>query len=151
MIHNLKELESMVNSCIIKAMTETREVLFDVISSKVTDYYQEIDPMSYERTGRLMESLTASNILLVDGKYYFTVGWDDDYLTFQYPGNPSWSGNIPATGDDVLYYFNNKSHGGTVPGSHRYWDEAMEEINSRYGSVLELFKIKLKETGLPIR
>ena len=151
MIQNLKELESMVNNCILKAMAETREVLFDVISSKVADYYQEMDPMSYERTGRLMESLTASNILLVDGKYYFTVGWDDDYLTFQYPGNPSWSGNRPATGADVLYYFNNKSHGGTVPGSHRYWDEAMEEINSQYGSVLELFKIKLKETGLPIR
>lgn len=157
MISSFQELERKVNNCVEQAMKMTRDVIFEIVSQKVWDYYHEpvfsggtsTEPEYYDRTGTLMESLTASNISKVGGQYYFTVGFDDDYLTFKYPGNKS-AKNIPATGYDVLTYLNDKSHGGTVAGEHRYWDEAINEINTRYGSIGDLFKKNLKATGLPI-
>lgn len=157
MINSFQELEKKVDKCVEQAMKMTRDIMFEIVSQKVWDYYHEsvfrdgtsIEPAYYDRTGTLMESLTASNISKIGGQYYFTVGFDDDYLTFKYPGNKGRK-NIPATGYDVLTYFNDKSHGGTVAGEHRYWDEAIDEINARYGSIGELFKKNLKATGLPI-
>ena len=160
-INSFRELEKKVNACVETAMTKTRDIIFKIVSQKVFDYYQEEvfsngnggfcnTPAVYQRTGTLMESLSASHITRNGSHFEFTVGFDDDYLTFRYPGNPRWKKNIPATGRDVLTWFNDKSHGGTVDGSHKFWDEAIEEIDSQYGSVGELFLQNLKATGLPI-
>lgn len=154
MIRNIKDLEKVVNRYIEKAMIMTRNEIFEVISEKVSDYYSEYTPRVYDRTGTLMESLTGSNILKTGNSFSFTVGWEDDYLSFQYPGNSLESYNPPynpATGQDVLYWFNNQSHGGTVGGSHSYWDEAINELNARHGSIPLLFKKNLKKCGLPIK
>lgn len=159
MIRNIKDLEKVVNKYIEKAMIMTRDEIFEVVSQKVSDYYSEKvfnnnppnEPRVYKRTGKLMEELTGSNITKVGNSFKFTVGWDDEYLSFTYPGNPSWDGNVTATGEDVLNWFNTGYHGGTVEGDHDYWDEALEELNSRHGSIPLLFKKNLKKCGLPIK
>ena len=40
-IHNMKELEKVVNKYIIKALELTRDEIFEVVSRKVSDYYNE--------------------------------------------------------------------------------------------------------------
>ena len=40
-INNMKDLENMVNKYIVKAMELTRDEIFEVVSRKVSDYYNE--------------------------------------------------------------------------------------------------------------
>lgn len=158
-IKSMKDLEKVVNRYIEKAMVMTRDEIFEVVSQKVSDYYDEPvfnndppnEPRMYKRTGRLMEELTGSNVIKLGNSFSFTVGWDDEYLSFSYPGNPNWEGNVPATGYDVLTSFNTGFHGITVKGNHNYWDEAIDELNSIHGSIPELFKKNLKKCGLPVK
>ena len=155
-IKNINDLNRAIQPYIIRAMEMTENKIFDVISAKVNDYYDEYEPKDYHRTGTLKESLTASPIQSDNGLFSFTVGFDDDYLTFQYPGWPTVYGRAtggvnPATGHDVLsLYFNNKLHGAPpIPGKHRFWDEAIAELGGENG-IIQLFKENLKKVGLPI-
>lgn len=159
MIRNLKDLEKLVNGYIVKALELTRDEIFDTLWNKVNDYYNEEvfnndpanEPVVYERTFSLMNNLTASKIEQSGKSFSFTVGWDNDYLVFKYPGNSHWKHNIYATGRDVLEYMNDRSHGGTVGGSHAYIDEAMNEIDVKYGSISNLFILNCKKVGIPIK
>ena len=73
--NNINELNKFIEPYIIKALELTRDELFDIISEKVSDYYREPvfdgknEPLGYKRTGKLMESLTASNILTNNKTY----------------------------------------------------------------------------------
>ena len=40
-IQNMKDLEKVVNKYIIKALELTRDKIFEVVSRKVSDYYNE--------------------------------------------------------------------------------------------------------------
>ena len=142
---NYNEFEKFFNSKLQKAMELTRDEVFEVVSSKVSDYYNEdvfttptTDvPDYYERTGTLMESLTGGHVIKQGNTYSFTVGFDDDYLEFRYSGGFTTrrygSKYNAITGEQVLQAFNSGTHGYTVQGSHNYWDEALDEINSRGG------------------
>ena len=163
MVNNINNLNKALSSYIEKAMKMTRDIVFEIVSQKVVDYYNEpvfsepdeSEPDYYRRTGKLMESLSASSITKNGGDFTFTVGFDDEYLQYRYPSGfvTRYYGKSynNATGHDVLNYLNTGSHGGTVSGSHNYWDEALEEINIRYGSITNLFKQHCKKVGLPIK
>ena len=156
-IHNMKELEKVVNKYIIKALELTRDEIFDVVSRKVSDYYNEevfahepYDiPDFYQRTGNLMESLSATNITSNGSGYEFRVGWDDDYLTFRYPKGFGKSKYNGITGLQVLQAFDSGTHGYTVQGNHNYWTEALDELGNEKG-IIELFKKNCKRVGLNI-
>lgn len=156
-INNIKDLENIVNRYIVKALELTRDEIFDVVSQKVIDYYNEDvfeeEPINrpdyYQRTGHLMESLTASHITKNENGYEFRVGWDDDYLTFRYPKGFGKSKYNGITGLQVLEAFDSETHGYTVYGSHNYWTEALNELGNKQG-LIELFKKNCKKVGLPI-
>lgn len=159
-INNMKDLKQVVAAFFQLAMEFTQEEIFKIIQDKVDEYYSEpvfdnksdpSRPKVYRRTGELDRALEKSDIINNNGQFSFTVGFADDYLTFRYPGNPEWGErNEPATGADVLHWFNNELHGGVVKGEHRYWDEALEEIKFR-GGVTGIFKKHLKSCGVPIK
>lgn len=163
MVNNINKLNKVLSPYIENAMKMTRDIVFEIVSQKVVDYYNEpvfsepdeSEPDYYRRTGKLMESLSASAITNNGGEFTFTVGFDDEYLQYRYPSGfvTKYYGKSynNVTGYDVLNYFNTGSHGGTVSGSHNYWDEALEEINARYGSITNLFKQNCKKVGLPIK
>lgn len=158
-IKSLNELSKTLEPRIIKALELTRDEVFRVVAQKVYDYYNESafsspnrkEPDYYIRTYTLMESLTGSHIIKTNNGYEFTVGWDDDYLTFRYPrgfGPNDKYNNV--TGLQVLNWYNAKSHGGTVPGKHRYFDEAINELGGTTG-IIEKFKANLQKCGVPIK
>ena len=158
--NNYADLESHINSCIEKAMKATRNKIFEIVSEKVEQYYEEevfsppneSEPDEYIRTFKLRDSLQKGKVELFNNKYSFMVGWDDDYLEFTYAGNPTQriSSINPATGASVLFWFNNESHGKLVGGEHKYWDEAIDEIESTYGSVEDMFLFYLKKYGIDV-
>lgn len=156
-INNMKDLENVVNKYIVKALELTRDEIFEVISRKVSDYYNEEVfeynprdmPDFYQRTGKLMESLSASHITKNGNGYEFRVGWDDDYLTFRYPKGFGKSKYNGITGLQVLHAFDTSTHGYTVQGSHNYYTEALNELGNESG-LIERFKKNCKRIGLPI-
>lgn len=156
-INNMKDLENVVNKYIVKALELTRDEIFEVVSRKVSDYYNENvfiynptdEPDFYQRTGKLMESLSASHITKNGNGYEFRVGWDDDYLTFRYPKGFGKSRYNGITGLQVLKAFDNSSHGYTVQGDHDYWTEALDELGNEAG-LIKLFKKNCKRVGLSI-
>lgn len=157
-IQNIKDLDKVFEPYLEKAMILTRDEIFEVVSRKVSDYYNEPvfqhDPTDvpdyYQRTGNLMESLTATHISKSGNMMEFRVGWDDDYLTFRYPKGFGKSKYNGITGLQVLQSFNSGTHGYTVDGEHNYWDEVFEELDSKYGGIVNIFKENCKKVGLPI-
>ena len=82
---NYNEFEKFFNSKLHKAMELTRDEVFEIVSQKVLDYYNEpvfdgIKIPEYHRTGHLMDSLTGGHVKYVNNVYSFTVGWDDEYI-----------------------------------------------------------------------
>ena len=156
-IHNMKELEKVVNKYIIKALELTRDEIFEVVSRKVSDYYNEevfeYEPRDipdfYQRTGNLMESLSATHITSNGNGYEFRVGWDSEYLQFRYPRGFGKSKYNGITGLQVLQAFDSGTHGYTVQGEHNYWTEALNELGNEKG-IIELFKKNCKRVGLNI-
>lgn len=161
MINSMNQMEKVVTPYIRKAMELTRDRIFEVVSQKVSDYYNERvfsppdedEPDFYNRTGRLMESLSATHIEQSGNTLSFRVGWDDDYLTFRYPGGFVKKGSFgsynKATGLQVLGWMDSQSHGGTVSGEHSYWTEAINELGGQVG-LMKLFKDNCKTVGLPL-
>lgn len=156
-IQNIKDLDKVFEPYLEKAMILTRDEIFEVVSRKVSDYYNEPvfqhDPTDvpdyYQRTGNLMESLTATHISKSGNVMEFRVGWDDDYLTFRYPKGFGKSKYNGITGLQVLQAFNSGTHGYTVDGEHNYWDEALDELGGEQG-IINRFKANCKKVGLPI-
>ena len=132
--------------------------IYEKLKEKVDAYYNEpvfsesnpTIPDVYQRTNTLKDSLFEPVITQNGNTAILTTGFEDDYLSFEYSGNPQWKKNKPATGQDVLEYFNSSSHGGTVKGSHDFWDEAIEELGGEQG-IVDLFKRNCKKVGLPIK
>lgn len=156
-IQNIKDLDKVFEPYLEKAMILTRDEIFEVVSRKVSDYYNEPvfqhDPTDvpdyYQRTGNLIESLTATHISKSGNMMEFRVGWDDDYLSFRYPKGFGKSKYNEITGLQVLQAFNSGTHGYTVDGEHNYWDEALDELGGEQG-IINRFKANCKKVGLPI-
>ena len=156
-IQNMKDLEKVVNKYIIKALELTRDEIFEVVSRKVSDYYNEEVfeheprdiPDFYQRTGNLMESLSATHITSNGNGYEFRVGWDSEYLQFRYTKGFGKSKYNGITGLQVLQAFDSGTHGYTVQGSHNYFQEALDELGNEKG-IIELFKKNCKRVGLNI-
>ena len=159
-IRNINDLDGVLLPYLEKAMMLTRDEIFEVVSRKVSDYYNEpvfnssdpTNPAYYNRTGRLMESLTATNILKTVNSMEFRVGWEDEYLSFKYPlgfvSNKYGDIYNGITGMEVLQAFNRGTHGYTVAGEHNYWDEAIFELGGEQG-IINRFKINCKKVGFP--
>ena len=156
-IQNMKDLEKVVNKYIIKALELTRDEIFEVVSRKVSDYYNEEVfeheprdiPDFYQRTGNLMESLSATNITSNGNGYEFRVGWDSEYLQFRYPKGFGKSKYNGITGLQVLQAFDSGTHGYTVSGSHNYFQDALDELGGESG-IINRFKTNCKRVGLNI-
>lgn len=156
-IQNIKDLDKVFEPYLEKAMILTRDEIFEVVSRKVSDYYNEPvfqhDPTDvpdyYQRTSNLMESLTATHISKSGNYMEFRVGWDDDYLTFRYPKGFGKSKYNGITGLQVLQAFDSGTHGYTVSGSHNYFQEALDELGGELG-IINRFKANCKKVGLPI-
>lgn len=87
----MSDLTKALDPRIKKAMELTRDEIFDMLRQKVDEYYEET-PINgwgtppYQRTHRLEKAASKSAIDSSNGCFTFTVGFNDEYLSFQYPG-----------------------------------------------------------------
>lgn len=156
-IKSINYLNKALEPYLEKAMMLTRDEIFEVVSRKVSEYYNEpvfdnddpSEPKYYQRTGALMENLTASHITKTGNTLSVSVGWDDDYLQMRYT-NQFYPQQLGATGLSILRSFNASRHGWSVKGEHDYWDEALDELGGEQG-IIKLFIANCKKVGLLIK
>lgn len=140
------------------ALKATQKVVNDCIQESINEYYREKvfrggtsnQPLLYDRTYILMNSLIKTDIIKIGNTLQCEVKIDENYLNYQYPGNGGIAGNVRATGRDILEYNNETgSHGITVDGEWKIWDEAMRSLSGDSGILLLLEK-NLKKYGIPL-
>lgn len=155
MVTNIKALKEKVDKCIITALEETRKFVGGTLLNKIADYYDEYEPIKYHREYILLDSLTTNSkysldngkVMKVNDGYEFKIGWDDAYLNFYYKN---------ATGEMVLQWLDNKTHGGWQYDNnaelfeHRFFSETIEELGGRKG-IINIFKQNLRKTRLPVK
>lgn len=161
LINSVTQLKKILETKIQQALILTQEEIYSVIQKHIEDYYEEevfeVEkgvysniPFVYQRTNRFrFDSLIKTRIIQTGNSLSCTVQIDEDYLKYKYPGNPSWKGNVSATGADVVSWANQGLHGDTVSGGENFWDEALDELGGKQG-ILNLMKKNLKKVGVPI-
>ena len=169
-IKNMKDLDILIKPYIEKAMILTRDEITAIIQKHVDEYYEEEffvqnspqnKPYSYQRTNKFKEALeNVQPVKYSNGKFSFRVGFSEDYLDFVYDGG--------ATGFEVLGWASEGTHGGIygnstkdfmgMPTNGRYgngdvffWNDAIIEIEKKYGSLKQLFISNCRKVGLPIK
>ena len=159
MIRNMKELSKALEPKLKYALKQTRDIVNDCIQESINEYYKEkvfyegtsATPEVYERTYKLMNSLVKTEIVKTGNTFSCQVKIDESYLNYEYPGNPDFRYNVPATGLDVLQWnAADGSHGGTVNGDWKIWDQAMTTLGGKNG-IMSILITNLKKTGLPIK
>lgn len=162
MIRNMADLENTVNKYLIKALELTRKEIYMVMADKIVEYYTEkvfsepdsSEPDYYKRTYKLINSLKYSDITKNSNGFEFWCGWDDEYLSFRYNNGFTTkkygSKYDGITGLQVLQALDEATHGYTVQGQHRYWQEILQELGYEKG-ILQKFKENCKKVGLPIK
>ena len=157
LINSVGQLRKILETKVQQALILTQEEIYDVIYKHIEDYYEEevfsppdrSEPDAYMRTFKFLNSLIKTKIIQTGNSLSCAVQIDDYYLKYKYPGNPSWKGNVPATGADVASWANQGLHGYTVSGGENFWDEALDELGGKQG-ILNLMKKNLKKVGVPI-
>ena len=157
-VKNIDELQRLLEQRATFALKSTQQIVYDCIQESIIEYYHEkvfsggtsSTPKVYDRTWKLLNSLVKTNIVKVGNTIQCEVKIDDSYLTYQYPGTEGWDG-VSATGLDVLTWNEeNGSHGGTVDGDWKIWDEAMRTLGGETG-IMAILTSKLKKAGLNIK
>ena len=165
-IKNIVQLQKAVEARVQKALQLTQNEIYAVVQKHIEAFYQAEDfqhgnkwnnvPLFYQRTNKFLESLIKTQVVRVGNGLSCSVQLDEDYLDYEYPGNPNWKHNVPATGLDVVTWANDSSHqhthGYTVSSRTdvAWWSDAMEELGGRQG-VLNIMKKNLKAVGVPIK
>ena len=88
---NYNEFEKFFNSKLQQAMELTWDEVFKILSNKVDEYYNETPiggwgSPQYENTDMLKNAKEKTSVSKIGDKLMFTVGFSDEYLTYEYPG-----------------------------------------------------------------
>lgn len=147
--NSIDQIITLINVKIRRAEKMTQDEIYNVVQKYIQYYYDEFDPEVYIRTDKFLNSLIKTDIVQVNGRFRCNVRINNDYLTYKYPGKPNWSGNIDATGEDVVQWANIGSHGGLSPkdGNVHFWDDALEELGGVEG-IKKMMIENLKKVGL---
>lgn len=157
-ITSMVQLQKLFEQRATFALKSSQKIIGDCIQESIDEYYREkafkdgtsCIPKVYERTWELLNSLIKTDVIKVGNTLQCTVGISDEYLNYKYPGS-NLGNNISATGRDVLEWNNsNGSHGYTVSGDWKIWEQAMQSLSGEHG-ILSIFESNLKKYGIPIK
>lgn len=154
-IKNMNDLQKIVEQKIRQALDLTQQEINRVLDYYIESYYDEYDPLVYNRTDMLRNSPIKPQIVKNKNGYSCVVGIDEEYLNYSYPDTWRYAGSpnvkdTPATGLDIMQWSEKGLHGGTVQGSVRIWHDTLEELGGREG-IIELMKTNMRKVGLPIK
>ena len=156
-IKSIKDLNKILEQRATMAMKMAQKDVGECIQESIDEYYREkvfrggtsCIPEVYDRTYKLLNSMVKTEIVKSGNTLSCKVGISDDYLNYKYSGTNGWDG-VDATGRDVLDWNNeNGSHGGSVDGNWKIWDEAMRTLGGETG-IMAIFVSKLKKCGIKV-
>lgn len=155
-IKSIKDLNKILEQRATLVLQMAQKDIAECIQESINEYYKEKVfrggtsnvPAVYDRTFKLLNSLVKTEIVKKGNALSCEVKIDDAYLNYHYPNT---MGGIAATGLDVLTW-NNKdgSHGGTVDGDWRIWDEAIRTLGGETG-IMRILEEKLKKCGITVK
>lgn len=156
-IKSINDLNKILEQRATMAMKMAQKDIGECIQESINEYYEErvfrggtsYIPEVYDRTYKLLNSMVKTEIVKSGNTLSCKVGISDDYLNYKYPGTNGWDG-VDATGRDVLDWNNaDGSHGGSVDGDWKIWDEAMRTLSGETG-IMAIFISKLKKCGIKV-
>ena len=157
-IKNINDLNKILEQRVSMALKMAQKDIGECIQESIDEYYREkvfrggisATPLIYDRTWKLLNSMVKTEIVKNGNSLSCQVGISDDYLNYKYPGTNGLNG-VDATGRDVLdWNSENGSHGGTVDGDWKIWEQAMQSLSGENG-IMSIFISKLKKCGINIK
>ena len=146
-IKNPNDLVKILDARVSQALKMTQNEIYKVIQSSLSEYYHEpvfggsSIPKQYERLYKMLNSIVKTDIVRSGSSFICTVGVDEGYLNYTYPGG--------ATGREVWEWANTNTHGGTVEGNLKVWNNAINNLGGEQG-IINLMKQNLKKCGVPV-
>lgn len=146
-IKNPSDLIKILDARVSRALKMTQNEIYKVIQSSLSEYYHEpvfggsSIPKQYERLYKMLNSIVKTDIVCSGNSFSCTVGVDEGYLSYTYPGG--------ATGREVWEWANANTHGGTVEGNLEVWNNAINNLGGEQG-IINLMKQNLKKCGVPV-
>lgn len=146
-IKNLNDLIKIFDARVSQALKMTQSEIYKAFQESLLEYYHEpvfggnSIPKQYERLYKMLNSIVKTDIIKSGNGFSCTVEVDRDYLGCTYPGG--------ATGQEVWEWANANTHGGTIEGNLKVWDNAIDYLGGEQG-IINLMKQNLKKCGVPV-
>ena len=143
---NENELKKFLLQKCKTAISQTQNKVYAIIKKALVEFYQDYDPVLYNRTNQLLHSLVKSEIRQVSNGYRADVYFDLSSINYV-------TGNQP-TGQQVMNAAAQGLHGAIgenlqyVQGGTDAWNTPMQEIDA---TVIDVLVKELKAQGIPIR
>lgn len=130
------------------AISQTQNKIYAIIKKALVEFYQDYDPILYERTNQLLHSLVKTDVYQVRNGYRAEVYFDLSGINYM-------TGNMP-TGQQVMKAASHGLHGAIgrdllyVNGEKGVdiWNTPIQEIDSR---AVDMIVRELKSQGIPIK
>ena len=157
-IKNINDLNKILEQRVSMALKMAQKDIGECIQESIDEYYREkvfrggtsATPLIYDRKWKLLNSMVKKKKKKNGNSLSCQVGISDDYLNYKYPGTNGWDG-VDATGRDVLdWNSENGSHGGSVDGDWKIWEQAMQSLSGENG-IMSIFISKLKKCGINVK
>ena len=132
-------IEAMSNKAVENACNRLLSKLQEFI---YTEYYDQFDPVEYQRKEQFYRSATTDMLSQLMGQIYM----DPDKMNYPWNGT-GWE----WTGQQQLESANVGSHGGWTTGTsvqHRYWDKFIEYCEN---NAIVILKEELAKQGLKVK
>lgn len=142
---NEKQLESFLMKKSRLALLKAQDKVYAIIKRFVYQFYNEYDPVVYERTYQLLQSLVQSRIVSHGRGYKVEIYFDIDSLNYITGASPS--------GEQVMQAAEWGRHGamGLAVADFKgtsIWREPLEILNAE---AINILKNMLISEGIPIR
>lgn len=141
---NEKQLENFLLKKSRLALLKAQDRVYVIIKRFLRQFYNEYDPVAYERTYQFLESLVQSRIIRDGNGYKAEVYFNLDYI-YETGTNPS--------GEDVMQAAEWGRHGamGLAVADFKgtsVWHESLAVLNAE---AIEILKQMLISEGIPIK
>lgn len=138
---NEKQLKDFLMAKCKAAVANTEKEVYETFNMNVDNFYDEFTPKQYDRTDKLSNSLSTSEVTQIGNGVYADVWFDPNMMDYT---TGSWSGETVLN----VAMSSKVPHGGYKSGT-AIWEESMLAMHDK-GGVKEILKQNLIAEGVPI-
>ncbi len=141
---NEAQLKSFLLKKVRLAVMQSQDEVYRIIKEFVYSFYASYDPVLYERTYQLLQSLVESKVISTGSGYEVEVYFNYEKLNYITGRKPS--------GKQVMDAASDGGHGAeglrVIPGDIGIWDDPVSVLDA---TAIQTLKQKLIANGIPIK